>query len=286
MSTKEAQELAEYYSNAILIERGYRASVYLEDESDKVFWDKILQEFRPGNYNYVSYSRNGKTFGGCTQCLKFRGFLSDKFFVCIDSDIRFQAKDKKVSAKEYILQTYTYSWENHFCYANKLQKTIEQKCPKVAGMFNFPAFLSKLSEKIYDRFLYFLVLNKRNFIKEHNVTKFIQLLPQTYSPKDFNEQGNKYLDKILYDLDPYVDAIEENYYKQIGIDRQNTYLHIRGHYIYNLIKFIGNTLCHKEDLNFETDILLNNLQTSGYWQMDNIKRDVVSIQKWRIDSYN
>lgn len=279
MNTEETRALAEYYSNTLLIERKYKASVYLENKADIVFWDKILQEFRPGNYYYISYTRDNKILGGCKQCLKFKGLLSEKFFICIDTDIRFQSNDNKVSAKDYILQTYTYSWENHFCYAERLQKTMEIKCPEIANLFSFPSFLSKLSEIIFERFLYFLILNKRNFIQDHSITKFLLLLPQTHSPKDFEKQGSEYLKKIKYDLAPYVDATEETHYKEIGINRNNTYLHIKGHYIYNLVKFIGHNLFrnNKINLNFEEDILRDSLQTSGYWQMEKIKKDIESF---------
>lgn len=64
---------------------------------------------------------------------------------------------------------------------------------------------------------------------------------------------------------------------QIGIDEKNVYLHIRGHYIYNLVKFIGKQLCRKENINFEKEILLADLHTSGYWQMEQIKKDILQL---------
>lgn len=275
MNTSDIQALAKHYANIPILDRNYRSVVHLEDESDKLFWDKILQKFRPGKYYYIYHTKKEGIPGGCTQCLKYRGFLSDKFFVCIDSDLRnFNKKlEEKVTAKEFILQTYTYSWENHFCYGHRLQKAMEKKCPTASDKFNFPSFLSKFSDAIYPRFLFFLIMSKRNFY-EHTLSKFMHLLPQNYNNSDFEEQGKNYLANIKQDFDPYIDTLEENGYKQMGIDRGNTYLHIKGHYIYNLIKYIGKILCRNKNINFEKDILLNDLQTEGYWQIENIKRDI------------
>ena len=221
MNTKDLQIQAEYYSNIAILDRSFKSSVYLEDESDIYFWDIMLQKHRPGKYYYICHTKKGKTPGGCKECLKFRNFLSDRFFICIDSDLKYLSKEKDINAQNFILQTYTYSWENHFCYAPKLQKSMLQRFPLIAQRFNF-------------------------------------------------------ISKIRKAKSVYIDCLEKNYYKEMGINEENAYLHIRGHYIYNLIKFIGKQLCRKENINFEKDILLD-LQTSDYWQIDRIKEDIKQL---------
>ena len=104
----------------------------------------------------------------------------------------------------------------------------------------------------------------------------MQLLPQTYSQNDMEENGKNFISKIRKAKSVYIDCLEKNYYKEMGINEENAYLHIRGHYIYNLIKFIGKQLCRKENINFEKDILLD-LQTSDYWQIDRIKEDIKQL---------
>lgn len=89
-------ELAEYYANIPITDKSIKSAVHLEDESDKYFWNNVLQKYRPGNYFYISHSKKGKTSGGCKECLKFKEFLSDRFFICIDSDLKLDKKDRRM----------------------------------------------------------------------------------------------------------------------------------------------------------------------------------------------
>ena len=103
---------AKYYNNIPFVSPKYRSVVHLEDDEDKVFWDTMLQRFRPGNYFYVSYSKSekGNDTHGCDQCLKFFPYLTDRFFVCIDSDFRYLMGEPDIDSDHYVIQTYTYSW--------------------------------------------------------------------------------------------------------------------------------------------------------------------------------
>lgn len=150
-----------------------------------------------------------------------------------------------------------------------------QRFPLIAQKFNFESFLSQFSTTIFEEFLFVLIMNKRGF-RSYSINKFMQLLPQTYSQNDMEENGKNFISKIRKAKSVYIDCLEKNYYKEMGINEENAYLHIRGHYIYNLIKFIGKQLCRKENINFEKDILLD-LQTSDYWQIDRIKEDIKQL---------
>ena len=277
MNAYELQIQAEYYSNIPILDRSFRSTVHLEDKQDEYFWDILLQKYRPGTYYYVYHSKRSNIPGGCKECLKYKEFLSKRFFICIDSDLRYLLKEKDINAKNFILQTYTYSWENHFCLAYKLQQTLQLKLPFIAQRFNFESFLSKLSAAIHENFLHFLIMNKRGF-NNFSINKFMKLFPQTYTQSELEENGKIFISKIKMGKTAYVDCLEKEYYTRLGINEKNTYLHIRGHYLYHLVIFIGKYLCRKEDCNFEKDILLADLQTSGYWQMDKIKEDIKQLQ--------
>ena len=103
---------AEYWKNLPIIDRSIKACVHLEDEEDIFFWDTILQKCDAGKYHYIPYSKSKEGYDthGCEQCLKFLPFLSDTFFICIDSDYRYLLQQPNIDAKHYVLQTYTYSW--------------------------------------------------------------------------------------------------------------------------------------------------------------------------------
>lgn len=85
----EAQ--AEYYGNIPILDPKFKSSIHLEDKEDELFWDTLLQQYRPGSYFYIYHSKSdsGNETSGCTQCLKYEGLLSERFFICIDSDLRF-----------------------------------------------------------------------------------------------------------------------------------------------------------------------------------------------------
>lgn len=125
-----------YYANATILER-IDAYVHLEDRDDEFFWNDVLGTFRPRKYKFIYGSRNdkGNHTTGCIQCLNYKGYLSDKFFVCIDSDYHYLLRESGLDISHYILQTYTYSWENHYCYSKKLQSLWESLCPHIADRF-------------------------------------------------------------------------------------------------------------------------------------------------------
>lgn len=137
---------ASFYMNAA---RGLAAStllynvdsiVHVEDEDDIWFWQQILSVYRPGRYKFMPGSVNEKAqyTTGCSQCLKYKDFLSQRFFICIDSDLRYLLNED-ISAEKGILQTYTYSWENHCCFAEKLQQVFADMTGR-GNDFDFSVF--------------------------------------------------------------------------------------------------------------------------------------------------
>lgn len=80
--------------------------VHVEDKDDIWFWEQLLLKYRPGRYKFKPATMNekGNRTTGCAQCLKYKGFLSQKFFICIDSDLR-RLAGEDISAVDGILQT-------------------------------------------------------------------------------------------------------------------------------------------------------------------------------------
>ena len=73
------------FSNVPIIQRDVKASVHLEDWEDVLYWDTIIQRVSPGKYNYLAHSKadNGHQASGCSQCLKYMGYMSKQFFACL-----------------------------------------------------------------------------------------------------------------------------------------------------------------------------------------------------------
>lgn len=112
------------------------------------FGNKYYPKYRPARYKFMPSTTNesGNKNTGCTQCLKYKDFLSQRFFICIDSDLRYLL-GKELHAAEGVLQTYTYSWENHCSFAIKLQEVFEEYTDKKIN-FNFVTFLHGYSQHL------------------------------------------------------------------------------------------------------------------------------------------
>lgn len=64
-----------------------------------------------------------------------------------------------------------------------------------------------------------------------------------------------------------------------GIDEANAYLHIRGHNLFDLIKYIGLLLTKGSQASFYKDILVKELSTETYWEKAKVEADVKEILK-------
>ncbi len=79
---------------------------------------------------------------------------------------------------------------------------------------------------------------------------------------------------MLTPIAQQVDLKEEaKYLEGLSINRDNVYLHYRGHNIYNLILHIGNYLV-PNTISFENNILNCHIPKGGYWEYDNVINDI------------
>lgn len=282
------KQQAQYWENYRIVDRTVRACVHLEDKSDTDFWDRILQKYRPGNYHYISYSysKRSQRTTGCEQCLRFAPYLSDYFFVCIDSDFRNLLGQRGIDAAHYILQTYTYSWENHFCVASDLQERLN----KLALFeFNFREFLSKYSKGVYEPLL-ILIHSKRNNDGEIRDKEFNQCLISQCTAKEIENNGEGAITRIHDNLREMLDshksyvertdiAALKTFYADKGLNESNAYLHVRGHNIFDLISYIGKILSQQYRIDFVKSVLASNLPSNDYWELDQLVDDVHRLGK-------
>lgn len=268
---------------------GYVAAVHLEDEEDRRFWDPILQSVRPGRYYYIYYSksRRGINTTGCTQCLQYRPYLSKKFFICIDSDLKRLTDVPDVDPEHFIAQTHTYSWENHYCFADNLQRILEDKCPKAASRFDFRLFLREYSEAVYKPLL-FLVHLKINDIEGFSEKDFRFCLPSQCCDNDLKDNGMSLIEETAVRLreeccsHPEWKKFDYKYYsdklERCGLRRDNAYLFVRGHNIWNIVNAIGYSLCRNYSTDFKNDVLWANLDFDNSSSLlDNVHSDLSKI---------
>ena len=240
------EQQATDFANVPIIQRGIRASVHLEDWEDVLFWDTMIQRVAPGRYNYLAYSKadNGHRASGCSQCLKYIGYTSKQFFVCIDSDMNWLLQKEDMDASHYLAQTYTYSWENHYAVADHLQKRLAAVLPDVARQFDFRLFLSEYSKIVYHPLLALLYC-LRNKDARLSQKKMFDCLPHQCKAVELLHNGKGILAEIdnrlssllnhsgiLFDIDF---ETEEARYAALGLTEENAYLHTRGHNLYDLV---------------------------------------------------
>lgn len=277
------------YSNVPLIDRRVVASVHLENREDELFWDMLLQHNKPGKYNYIYESRvekDGDPKSGVDQCLRYTPYLTPTFFICIDSDLRYLLQEPNIDAQHCILQTYTYSWEQHYCIAEKIQAQLANISLEAATKFNFPLFLSKLSKIAYEPLLYLLESLNNMLVTRSIIGEFNDCFPSQCLTSVFVDNGEQLLQQIAQNLQQFMSkplfssidlSAAKTKYNGLGLNENNTYLHLRGHNIWGLVNHIGNMLCSPYRINFKQQVLLPSLQLSGYWEMEKVVNNALQI---------
>lgn len=265
--------------------------VHVEDIDDIWFWQQFLTKYRPGRYKFypATTNENGNRVTGCTQCLKYKDFLSQKFFICIDSDLRYLL-DEEISAENGILQTYTYSWENHCSFAERLQAKFDKLTGR-GNRFDFVAFLQRYSEIVYEPFL-IMLYQERNGHTEFGRDAFRRLISLIYRKGDEVSNGEQFLKRLDAGIQEALDSIgevrgfnfraESEYYAVKGLDRNNAYLYVRGHCLYNALTSIGKKLCEGAGVDFEQNILKSELAFECYDAISRIKSDIGKLNKLKL----
>ena len=279
MDMNRIEDQARYYQNLPLRDRRLKAVVHLEDAEDELFWDHQLQKASPATYHFLAYSKNdrGNEARGCEQCLRYRPFLTNRFFICIDSDLRQLRGEEGLSPDNFIAQTYAYSWENHFCEAEHLQARLVKLLPNVE--FDFRIFLQGLSKIVYEPLLYLVHYSQSSELNQQwNITKFNACLPLQPKRDELANNGRAYLERVAKLFREAIANLQQNVpMKNEHLDETNAYLHIQGHQLYKLVLNIGTLLCRGTKVAYKTDILDKALHTEGYVEIDNVQSDLVKI---------
>lgn len=277
MDRIEAQ--ARYFRNLPFRDRSIKAVVHLEDTDDISFWSHQLKNVSQANYRFLSYSKNdnGRESRGCEQCLRYKPYLNSKFFICIDSDLRQLRGETGLTADNYVAQTYTYSWENHFCEAEHLQRRFAALIPE--SEFDFVAFLQNLSIVLYRPLLYLVYCSRNIDLNQNwNISKFNACLPLQPRPSELADNGKGYIAKVSLLFEKALIELGPLKLREVEcLNTSNAYLHIQGHQLYKLVLHIGTMLCRKNRISFKTDILDVALHTGGYEEIDAVQKDLKII---------
>ncbi|MDR0982972.1 MAG: DUF4435 domain-containing protein [Culturomica sp.] len=287
-----------------------RAAVHVENKNDIAFWGTVLKHFYPNlRFHFISASRNeyGHETSGVTQALKYYNYLNPDFFICIDSDYRYLMREKGINPGKFVIQTYTYSFENHLCYAEGLNEICERTIKHPNTIFSFSKFLREYSNILYDLFiwhLYFLHNNPMMFTKL-DFNRYINLL---FRKRNFSiyDNGKAALEEFRIRISKRIAYFNRKYpnanldyvrkkYARLGLIPSQTYLFVRGHNVYDMVSLICREVCRhilKKEENQLTrseitslynshrsiDIqLLKNLHFGEYFAIRKIEYDLAEI---------
>lgn len=304
MTEKEKQRFYESAARRFKAElklSGATAAIHIENKNDEVFWGKVLRHVCPkGRFRFISSSRSasGNITCGCTQCLQYLDYLDERFWIAIDSDYRYLKEEKYMNVRNYILQTYTYSFENHFCYGPNLNLALQKAVSPGTFDFDFVKFLKEYSNIIYPLMVWMFYLESIDpeaFPKNvfHRLLSF-----NRFSAKFYENNGRGILDvlgtrtrKFLKNLKKEYPEADTAWYEarcnELGVTRENTYLFVRGHNLYDMLIYMGRKMVSaarssvsniQREHGFEY-FLLSNLCFGKYKELNKIEEDVRYLLK-------
>lgn len=237
--------LAKRYKAESLSRRS-KATIYIENKNDEPFWSEVLITAYPAErFNFVSYTRlpSGNIATGCAQCLAYTSFLDDKLAIAIDSDMRYLMQESVLN-HQYVLHTYTYSFENHLCFVQRIEKIFASLFDNIAEMvFDIRRFLSDYSSTIYPLILCFL--DGKITIESLNEATS---LPFTHDTS-LDNNGQPIIQMLKTRVQDIIGAYtpsqqSKDEFRALGLVEETAYLYVRGHNLYNLICRIGKNLCN------------------------------------------
>lgn len=286
-SREERKRLAQFARNLSKTRYLYRVSVIarVESEDDIPFWQYVFSQSRPDLKLKFLPSENGDGTDvrqrGKTVCMRYVPYLNKNFVICVDSDFDRFTRPGTLTADKFIFQTYTYSFENHYCWSEGLQSVwiLNQ-----VGVFDFKIFLQNLSIILYPTLIEMLA-TKAAKKKSWNLTDLCSIILSTQVNRAgvLNNNGTMLLQDIqskVYawrsrQVHPTIAACNKMKADSLtlGLDELTTYLFMQGHCIFDLVQRIGKTLmCGQND--FRNAVLLQTLYNHNSPQMNLVISDL------------
>lgn len=259
----------------------------VEDRVDIRFWENMLAPHtKRKKIKFFPFVQKGnKRITGKSYIMKHISMASSTYVLCVDSDFDYLLQRPDFDARHYILQTYTYSWENHHCWHVNLQAMWEKW--QKNKVFDFAIFLPSLGEIMYNAFV--LLLTKKR-LKHSGMTlsSMCNVLDKIQANRkdELENNGAELLNEIRTNYKVLLDntssederelTITRQHLSRCGVSPANAYLYMQGHSIHNLVCRIGKALM--QDDSFEYQILIPSFRrTSAYHELIKIEKDIQQI---------
>ena len=260
-------------------------AVRVEDVEDIEFWRKMIACARPGvKVQFYPYSCTGKASHatGKKACLKYLKALNSRYLIAVDSDFDYLLDNRVININNHVLQTYTYSWENHHCHIGGL----EQEWQKWGNGFSFAVFLQSISQTLYAPLLT-LLWQKKQHQKSFTLTRMIALINrQKISGRGLDCNNGAQLTQNIQQaiaaqpllVTPSSAAFDafKSQCQQKGLTPDTAYLYMQGHCIYDLVNWMGREIV-KGHLAFKEQVLHQSLRCDGYTEINHVVRDIKTL---------
>jgi len=259
--------------------------IHTEDVDDIAFWRIVIAHVHADKkVKFISSDNNesGNRVTGKSHCLKYIPYLCPHFLLCIDSDFDYLLGNDNICSHEYIIHTHTYSWENHYCYINGLQRMWEQK---VSCNFRFDCFLSQISPLLYDALIKLLVVKANNGRQFSLDALCSAILSVKLNKAALSNNGATYIinmEKSIHSLTADIDIDDrtiEAYkakYAALGMHEDNAYLYMQGHCVYDMILRIG-TFLTDQSIDFKNQILSQTLMFDEYPEIKSVQNHLAQV---------
>ena len=257
----------------------------VESEDDIAFWQEMIHVANPRTT--VKFLPSEPAGGvearqrGKAVCMRYVPYLDSHLIICVDSDFDNFIRHGVLTPQRNILQTYTYSFENHYCWSVKLQNSWDALNLR---KFDFRDFLLKLSHILYP-VLISMLTTKAAKKGAWNLTDLcgVILSCQVNRKGSLENNGEVLLTEIEKKIQAWTTAQKmptrtsckkfEAIANAAGLTTDTAYLFMQGHCIFNLTERIGNYLCNNQS-DFLFGVLTSNLCTSGYAEMNHLLSDI------------
>lgn len=233
--------------------------VYIEDDSDQVFWEKFVNSHFPNQYNVQASIKDRPSQRGKRALEKLYEGANEKVLIAVDSDYDLICPTANpeysqfLTNNRFIIHTYGFSRESALLdkhYINLFFKSIKHTIQHNADI---ESFLNKFSYIAFQGLVFFSnELNSGNTLGfiESDFHNCFHILEKKIVKDDLSLDEN-ILDIIENNLCAYFHQLQytdeqiakaESYLHAFNINSDNAYRYISGHTVYDLISKIHEQL--------------------------------------------
>lgn len=214
--------------------------VYIENERDLSFWEKMINEIHPERYEFKRAVIEGSSIRGKRALEKLYENLNEDVLVAIDSDFDYLSPNrnkysKHVNENKFLLHTFSFSRESVLCNPKTLNHVLS--CIKyfIPSDYKFDAFIIKLSKICYNYLLPFCYLMEKNIfvIDEADFHKPLSSIKNEFHLQDWPEAESKIKELTQKLMEKITNQIEYkefvNFLHSLGVNEETAYRYISGH---------------------------------------------------------